>query len=47
MCYNNVYPTILIRQGSTLVEASIGLHHQDRYLLEEWTRQMAQMLICE
>ena len=47
ICYNNIYPTILIRQGNILVEASIGLRCQDHYLMEEWATQMAQMLVAE
>ncbi len=47
LCYNNVYPTILIRQGNILVEASVALQSGDHYLLEEWAQQMAQMLIQE
>ena len=47
LCYNNVYPTILIRQGNILVEASVGLECTDHYLLEEWAQRMAQMLVRE
>ena len=47
LCYNNVYPAILIRQGNILVEASVGLECRDHYLLEEWAHRMAQMLIRE
>lgn len=47
ICYNNIYPTILIRQGNILVKASIGLRYQDHYLLEEWAQQMTEMLTRE
>ena len=47
VCYNNIYPTILIRQGNIVVEATVGLEHKDHYLLEQWARQMAQMLAGE
>lgn len=47
ICYNNIYPTILIRQGNILVKASIGLRCQDHYLSEEWAAQMAEMLSGE
>lgn len=45
--YNNIYPTVLIRQGNVLVEASIGLRCEDHYLLEQWAQQMAEMLTGE
>lgn len=47
LCYNNIYPTVLIRQGHVVVEASVGLAHQDHYLLEEWAQRMAHMLTRE
>jgi hypothetical protein len=47
ICYNHIYPTILIRQGNTVVEATVGLKFNDQYLLEQWARQMAQMLKTE
>lgn len=47
LCYMNIYPTILIRQGNILIEASIGLEQDGQYLLEEWAQRMAEMLIRE
>ena len=47
ICYNNIYPTILIRQGRIVVEACVGLEYQDQYLLEAWAQRMAEMLIRE
>lgn len=47
ICYNDIYPTILIRQGNILVEATVGLKHQDHYLMEQWAQQMAKMLLPE
>ncbi len=47
ICYNNIYPTILIRQGNILVEASIGIRHRDDFLLEQWAQRMAEMLANE
>ena len=47
ICYNNIYPTILIRQGNVLVKASIGLRYQDHYLLEQWAQRMSEMLAQE
>ena len=47
ICYGNIYPTILIRQGNIVVQASVGIEYQDRYLLEQWARQMAEMLKSE
>lgn len=47
VCFNNIYPTILIRQGNILVKASISLRYQDHYLLEEWAQRMAKMLGSE
>ena len=47
VCYNNIYPSILIRQGNIVVEATVGLEYRDHYLLEQWARQMAQMLAGE
>ena len=47
LCYNNIYPTILIRQGNILVEASVALESGGHYLLEEWAQRMAHMLIRE
>ena len=47
VCYNNIYPSILIRQGNIVVEATVGLEYKDHYLLEQWARQMAQMLAGE
>lgn len=47
LCYNNVYPTILIRQGNILIEASVGLEHGGEYLLEAWAHRMAEMLTRE
>jgi len=47
ICYNYIYPTVLIRQGNILVEANVGLEHQGNYLLEQWAQRMAEMLIHE
>lgn len=47
ICYNYIYPTILIRQGNIVVEATVGLEYKDQYLLEQWARQMAEMLKTE
>lgn len=47
ICYNSIYPTILIRQGNVVVEATMGLEYKDRYLTEEWAQRMAEMLIRE
>ena len=47
ICYNSIYPTILIRQGNIVVEATVGLEYKDRYLMEEWAQRMAEMLIRE
>lgn len=47
LCYNNIYPTILIRQGNILIEASVGLGTDGQYLLEEWSHRMAEMLTRE
>lgn len=47
ICYNSIYPTILIRQGSIVVEATMGLEYKDRYLTVEWAQRMAEMLKTE
>lgn len=47
ICYNSIYPTVLIRQGNIVVKASIGLKYQEHYLVEEWARQMADRLTRE
>ena len=47
ICYNHIYPTILIRQGNIVAEATIGLEYKDQYLLEEWAIRMAEMLTHE
>ena len=47
ICYNNIYPTILIRQGNIVVEATVGLEFKDQYLLEQWAQRMAEMLCPE
>lgn len=47
VCYNNIYPTILIRHGNVVIEATIGLKCRDHYLLEQWAQQMADMLTGE
>ncbi len=47
LCYNQIYPSILLRQGNVLVEANVGLRHEDHYLLEQWAQRMAQLLIRE
>ena len=47
ICYNSIYPTILIRQGTIVVEATVGLEFQDQYLLEQWAQRMAEMLTRE
>ena len=47
VCYSSIYPTILIRQGNVVIEATIGLKCQDHYLLEQWAQQMAEMLNTE
>lgn len=47
LCYRNIYPAVLIRQGNVLIEATIGLSHGSHYLLEEWTLQAVNMLTCE
>jgi hypothetical protein len=44
ICYNHIYPTILIRQGNIVVEATVGLEYRDQYLMEQWARRMAEML---
>lgn len=44
VCYNNIYPTILIRQRNIVVEASVGIRFQEHYLLEEWAQRMADKL---
>ena len=45
ICYNAIYPSILMRQGNTVVEATVGLEYQDRYLLNEWAQRMAERLM--
>lgn len=47
VCYNNIYPTVLIRQGNILIEASVGLEHSGLYLIEQWYQRMAEMLTRE
>lgn len=47
VCYNNIYPTILIRQGNMVVQAQIGLEYKDQYLLDQWAQRMAEMLKAE
>jgi len=45
ICYNAIYPSILMRQGNIVVEATVGLEYQDRYLLNEWAQRMAEWMI--
>ena len=47
VCYNYIYPSILLRQGNILVEATVGLRQDGHYLLEEWAQRMAEMLTRE
>lgn len=47
LCYSNIYPTILIRRGNILIEASVSLEHGGIYLLEDWAQRMAEMLVRE
>ena len=47
ICYNHIYPTILIRQGNIVVEATVGLEFKNQYLLEHWAQRMAEMLKTE
>lgn len=47
ICYNHIYPTVLIRQGNIVVEATVGLECKDHYLLEQWAWRMAEMLKSE
>ena len=45
--YNAIYPSVLIRQGNIVVEATVGLRGRDHYLLDQWAQQMAVMLKSE
>lgn len=47
VCYRDVYPCILIRQGNIVIEAHVDLETGGEYLLEEWAQRMAEMLIRE
>ena len=47
LCYNAIYPSILIRQGNIVVQATVGLENKNQYLLEQWAQQMAKMLKSE
>ena len=47
ICYNSIYPTVLIRQGNVVVEATVGLEFKEHYLLEAWAQRMAEMLKSE
>lgn len=47
LCYNAIYPTILIRQGNIVVQATVGLENKNQYLLEQWAQQMAKILKSE
>lgn len=46
-CYNTIYPTILLRQGSIVVKCSVGLERDGDYLLDQWALRMADMLTSE
>ena len=43
-CYRNIYPTVLIRQGTIVVEASLGIENGDITHMIQWATRMAQML---
>ena len=47
LCYNNIYPTLLIRQGNIILRVSVSLEAGGEYMLEEWAHRMAEMLIRE
>jgi len=47
ICYNRIYPSVLIRQGNIVVEANVGLEYHDQDLLEDWIQRMAEMLVRE
>ena len=43
-CYRNIYPTVLIRQGNIVVEASLGIQTEENSHILQWATRMAQML---
>lgn len=44
LLYRNIYPTVLIRQGNIVVEASLGIETEDLSHMLQWATRMAQML---
>lgn len=45
LCFWDIYPAILIRQGNIVIKAHVGLEHQGEYLLETWVQQMNKLLV--
>lgn len=45
VCYDYIYPVILIQHENIFIRAFVALEYQDNYILDEWAMLMADRLI--